>query len=98
MATGPSGDLDAGEDFGRRHAAAYADAGIAKVSFGCSIWAIDFLMDRGGSAYLPERIAAAHCNSGQLHRVDAPIFTRSTYLVTNDQAAQAWSWLAELEN
>ena len=91
--------VDAGEDFGRRHAAAYGDAGIAKGSFGCSVWALDFLKDRGGSAYLPERIVAPLCNSGQLHLIpDAPIFTRNTYLVTNVQAALAWSWLDKVED
>ena len=88
--------VDAGEDFGRRHAAAYADAGIAKVSFGCSVWALDFLLDRGGSAYLPEQIAAPYCESGRLFLIpDAPVFTRNTYLITNDRVAQGWAWLAE---
>ena len=90
--------VDAGEDFGRRHATAYADAGIAKVSFGCSAWALDFLMDRGGSAYLPEQIAAPYCASGQLHLIaDTPVFSRNTYLVTNDRVAQGWPWLTELD-
>ncbi len=91
--------VEAGGDFGRRHAAAYADAGIAKVSFGCSTWALDFLLDRGGSAYLPERLAAAHCESGRLHRLaEAPVFTRDVYLIANDAAAENWPWLARLKS
>lgn len=90
--------VDAGGDFGRRHAAAYADAGIAKVSFGCSVWALDFLLDRGGSAYLPERIALPWCENGRLFRlVEAPVFTRNTYLTTNETVAEGWPWFGNLD-
>ena len=89
--------VDAGEDFGRRHAAAYTDAGIAKVSFGCSVWALDFLMDCGGSAYLPEAIARQYCDNEQLYRIDeAPEFTRTTYLIYNETQAEAWPWIDQL--
>ncbi len=91
--------VDAGADFGRRHAAAYADAGIAKVSFGCSVWALDFLLERGGSAYLPESIAAPHCVSGQLHRItDAPVFTRTIYFIRNEEVAAGLPWRKDLES
>jgi len=90
--------VDAGADFGRRHAAAYADAGIARVSFGCATWALDFLLERGGSAYLPESIAAPHCASGQLHRIsDAPVFTRTIYLIYNDEVARGWPWRENID-
>ena len=89
--------VDAGEDFGRRHAAAYADAGVAKISFGSAVWALDFLLDHGGSAYLPERLAEPHRAQGRLHLLpDAPVFTRNIYLITNDAAAAAWPWLPAL--
>ncbi len=89
--------VDAGEDFGRRHAEAYADAGTAKISFGSAIWALDYLLDHGGSAYLPERLADPHLGTGALHLIpEAPVFARSTYLITNDAAAGAWPWLPEL--
>ncbi len=89
--------VDAGQDFGRRHAAAYTDAGIAKVSFGCSVWALEFLLDRGGSAYLPKSIAAPGLAAGKLHLIaDTPVFTRHTYLICNDRVAQAWPWLTRL--
>lgn len=89
--------VDAGEDFGRRHAAAYTDAGIARVSFGCSTWALDFLLERGGSAYLPEQIAAPQIAAGRLFRlVEGPVFERNTYLVTNDTAARDWPWLEHI--
>lgn len=89
--------VDAGEDFGRRHAAAYADADTAKVSFGSAVWAIDHLLEHGGSAYLPESLCAEHRSSGRLFQVaGAPVFTRTAYLITNDTAAANWPWLPDL--
>ena len=89
--------VDAGEDFGRRHAAAYADADTAKVTFGCAVWALDHILDHEGSAYLPEGLATPYLAAGRLHRVaDAPVFTRSTYLITNKAAGTDWSWLLDL--
>ncbi len=89
--------VDAGEDFGRRHAAAYADADTAKVTFGCAVWALDHLLEHEGSAYLPERLAAPYLAAGRLHRVDdAPVFTRATYLITNEAAGLDWKWLLDL--
>lgn len=86
--------VDAGEDFRRRHARAYADADTAKVSFGCAVWALDHVLDHGGSAYLPERLAEPHRTTGTLHPVPgAPIFTRRSYLITNNASATKWSWL-----
>ncbi len=89
--------VDAGEDFGRRHAAAYADADTAKVSFGSAVWALDHLLEHGGSAYLPESLAASHRAAGRLYPVAAaPAFTRTAYLITNDAAAANWPWLPDL--
>lgn len=89
--------VDAGEDFGRRHAAAYANADTTKMSFGCAVWALDHLLDHGGSAYLPERLAEPYRAAGRLHPVPgAPVFSRTAYLIVNDTAAASWSWLPEL--
>ena len=89
--------VDLGEDFGRGHAAAYADASVAKTSFGCAVWALDHLLENGGTAYLPERLAAAHLEAGILHRIVAgPVFARTAFLVTNDATAASWPWLEDL--
>ena len=89
--------VDAGEDFGRRHAAAYADAGTAKLSFGSAVWALDHLLENGGSAYLPAYLAAPHLAAGRLHALaGAPVFTRTAFLITNDAAAANWPWLTQL--
>jgi len=89
--------VDAGEDFGRQHAAAYADAGTAKLTFGSAVWALDHLLEHGGSAYLPQRLVTAQLADGRLHRLaDAPQFEREAYLISNDAAAAGWPWLAGL--
>ncbi|MEM7424950.1 MAG: LysR family transcriptional regulator [Pseudomonadota bacterium] len=89
--------VDAGEEFGRRHTAAYTDAGIAKVSFTSAVWALDHLLERGGSAYLPERLAEEHLRAKRLFKLkNAPVFSRSVYLVTNDGPGEDWPWLPDL--
>lgn len=89
--------VEAGEEFARRHAAAYADADTAKVSFGSAVWALEHLLAHGGSAYLPERLALPEVARGNLTAIPAaPVFSRKVYLVTNDAAASGWSWLPEL--
>jgi hypothetical protein len=61
------------------------------------MWALDYLLDHGGSAYLPQRLAALHLAAGRLHRLpEGPEFTRNTYLITNDAAATGWPWLPAL--
>ena len=89
--------VHAGEDFARKHAAAYADADTAKVNFACAVWALEHLLEHDGSAYLPERLIQPHIATGQLHFVpDAPIFTRNIYLVTNNDNVANWSDLPEM--
>lgn len=89
--------VDLGDDFGRRHAAAYADADTAKTTFGSAVWALDHLLAHEGSAYLPAGLAAPHVAAGQLHLVaDAPTFSRARYLITNEAAGTDWSWLLDL--
>jgi len=88
--------VESGEDFRRRHAAAYSDAGTAHLSFGRAEWALDELLTNGGSAYLPERLVANHLDASRLHRVaNAPEFTRNAYLVLSERAA-GWPWLLPL--
>jgi len=89
--------FDAGQDFGRKHAATYTDAGIAKMSFSCSTWALDYLLEQGGSVYLPEHLVKPFVNNGQLFlTVDAPQFKRTAYLITNDLVSAEWGWLSEI--
>ena len=83
--------VEAGEEFGRDHAATYADADIAKLSFGSADLGLNHILEYGGSAYLPERIAAPYIRAGQLFPLeDAPEFQRNVYMVVNDKAAMSW--------
>ncbi|MBY8976956.1 LysR family transcriptional regulator [Rhodobacteraceae bacterium NNCM2] len=89
--------VDAGEEFGRRHAAAYAHAGRARTTFGSAVWALEHLLTLGGSAYLPRRLVGAELEAGRLHLVPgAPRFSRAVYLITRDSAAEGWPWLDEI--
>jgi DNA-binding transcriptional LysR family regulator len=89
--------VDLGEEFRDQHAAAYADAGTARLSFDCAVWARDFLVANGGSAYLPEDLVEEQLRTGRLFSIAAaPVFLRNTYLVVNDSAAADWPWLADL--
>ncbi len=89
--------VDHGEEFGRRHAAAYADAASPATRLGSPAWALDLMLATGGSAYLPARLAAPHLAAGRLHAIaGAPEFRRPVYLATNDAAAAGWPWLAPL--
>jgi DNA-binding transcriptional LysR family regulator len=89
--------VEGGEQFGRDHAAYYADAGTARLSFGSPTWALEHLLEAGGSAYLPQRIVASYLASQQLHAIpEAPKFGRKTYLVVNEKAAEGWDWLPDV--
>lgn len=86
--------VEAGEEFGRLHAAAYADADTAKISFGSAQWGLGHLLARGGSAYLPFEMARAHLNAGKLFVVSgAPEFSRIPFIVINETAVAGWDWL-----
>ncbi len=88
--------VEAGEDFGRQHAATFADAVSARLSFGSAVLGLEHILTHGGRAYLPERIAAPLVASGRLFCVPgAPEFERPAYLALNDSAARDWTWLAD---
>ena len=89
--------VDAGEEFGRYHTAAYSDAGVAKFSFGNAQWALDYLGCRGGSAYLPKQMVQSKIQSGELFQImDAPQFTRTAYLVTQAEMEESWVWFEKV--
>ena len=86
--------VEAGDEFGRWHAAEYADADIARISFGSSDLGLEHLLEVGGSAYLPDRIVTPLVGEGRLHHIaDAPEYERPVYLSVNADAAGKWSWL-----
>lgn len=89
--------VDHGPEFRRKHDEAYHDAGVARLSFDSSWWALQCMMDRGGSAYLPSALAQPYVDAGKLFISEAaPIFQRKKNLVVNDSAAENWSWFTPL--
>ncbi|MEM9585461.1 MAG: LysR family transcriptional regulator [Pseudomonadota bacterium] len=86
--------VEAGEAFGRDHAAAYADANTARLNFGNATVGLDHILRVGGSAYLPERLVRHHIAQARLFALKAaPDFTRRVYLTFNRSARDGWPWL-----
>jgi DNA-binding transcriptional LysR family regulator len=76
---------------------AFADAGTARVSFGSAIWALTYMLEREGTAYLPKRLALPYLRAGRLFEMqDAPKFQRSIFLIVNPNAASGWTWMPDL--
>ena len=89
--------VDLGAEFLTKHALAFSDAGTARVTFGSAIWALDYMMERGGAAYLPRRLALPGVQAGRLFEIpDAPVFQRNIFLIVNPVAAARWAWMPEL--
>jgi len=89
--------VDGGEDFRKNHAASYPDGDTPTVTLASAGWACDYLLEKGGSGYLPLRLIEQQLDAGRFHRVaGAPEFERSIFLVMNDDAAANWSFLEDL--
>ncbi|MCR9111994.1 MAG: LysR family transcriptional regulator [Rhodobacteraceae bacterium] len=89
--------VDHGAEYRRQHDEAYHNAGVARISFDSSWWALQCLLDRGGSAYLPRALAEPYLQQGRLHESSgAPVFTRKKNLIVNDAAARNWDWFEPL--
>ena len=85
--------VDAGEEFRRHHASAYPDGDTPTRILGSATWARDYLLEQGGSGYLPARLIREDMESGRLTPVEgAPVFERNCYLVTNNDALPGWPW------
>ena len=89
--------VDHGEDYRRQHAEDYHDAGVARISFDSSWWALQCILDRGGSAYLPETMVRPYLDEGKLYPVaNAPAYQRKKNLIVNDASVQNWAWFPAL--
>ncbi len=89
--------VDLGAEFRTQHALAFSDAGTARVSFGSAIWALTYMLERQGAAYLPKRLALPHLRAGQLFELpNAPMFQRNVFLIVNPNATSEWEWMPEL--
>jgi DNA-binding transcriptional LysR family regulator len=86
--------VEAGDEFGRQHAADYADANTAKLSFGSARWGLDYILKNGGSTYLSERLVQDHLLDGRLVKLEgAPVYDRNVYLTVSERVASQWDWL-----
>ncbi|MEO3417273.1 LysR family transcriptional regulator [Roseovarius sp. CAU 1744] len=89
--------VDHGEDYRRAHGETYHDTGIARISFDSSRWALEHLLARGGSAYLPRALADPLVTQGLLHELtEAPVYLRKKNLIVNDTAEKNWRWFPPL--
>ncbi|MEM9331917.1 MAG: LysR family transcriptional regulator [Pseudomonadota bacterium] len=90
--------VEAGEEFGKQHAAFYANTDTAaRISFGTAQLGLEHLLKAGGSAYLPMRIAKPYVEANQLFEVpDSKIFERSAFVVANKSALSSWPWFEGL--
>lgn len=89
--------VDLGAEFRTQHALAFSDAGTARVSFGSAIWALSYMLEREGTAYLPKRLALPYHRAGRLFEMQgAPSFQRSIFLIVNPNAAALWTWMPDL--
>ncbi len=89
--------VDMGEEFRRAHATAYPDGDTPTTIFGSALWGLEHILDRGGSAYLPESLVHGRIKDGSLHLVpSAPIFHRTCFLVVNSTVAGSWPWLEDV--
>ena len=89
--------VDHGDEYRRQHAETYHDAGIARMNFDSSRWALQCIFERSGSAYLPKALADPYVSQGKLHVLHkAPMYNRKVNLIVNDSAAQNWPWFAPL--
>ena len=89
--------VDLGADFRRRHSLAWPTDNTARTAFGSSGWALDHLLRKGGSAYLPWRMCAPHVEAGRLHVVqDVPEFSRAVYFNWRRASAQEHPWLEHI--
>ena len=88
--------VEAGEEFGQQHASAYADADTARISFGTAQLGLEHLLAKGGSAYLPLRVAQPYVDKNELFILnEAPVFERNAFIIVNKTALDKWEWFEE---
>jgi DNA-binding transcriptional LysR family regulator len=85
--------VDHGDEFRRRHAAAFPGESTSALTIASSDWALDHLLSNGGSGYLSRRYVEDLILGGRLHAVKgAPTFKRRIYLVEAAETVARWSW------
>jgi DNA-binding transcriptional LysR family regulator len=88
--------VDLGPDFRRQHSLAWPGDDTPHMTFGSSSWALAYLLERGGSAYLPWRLAEPHVQAGRLFPVRGSAeFHRTIHLNWREDSLAAHPWLAD---
>ena len=85
--------VDYGPDYRRQHDEYYYDAGAANISFNTAQMALSYLLEFGGSAYLPRSLVNAQDIKKRLFIMEqAPIYRLQKHLIikTDEQDDLAW--------
>jgi DNA-binding transcriptional LysR family regulator len=81
--------VDRGDELRQQHALHFPAQTVPALTFGGEHVALDYLLDRGGYAYLSARTAAPHLDSGRLFEVsNHPPLSRPVYLARGSAARQ----------
>ncbi len=73
--------VDWGDDFRQQHAIAFPDALTPKLQVDHPALALNFVIERGASAYLLASAVRPNIENGEVFQVDkAPVFRRATYV------------------
>ena len=88
--------VDLGSEFRRQHSLAWPVDETAHMTFGSSRWALDYLLEKDGSAYLPWRLSEPWVRKGRLHAVTgAPEFSRSMHMTWRNAILVTHPWIDE---
>jgi DNA-binding transcriptional LysR family regulator len=86
--------VDLGSDFRRQHSLAWSTDETAAMSFAASNWALEYLREKGGSAYLPRSLVDGDLVAGTLHLVEgSPTFERPLFLAWRDASIALYDWI-----
>ncbi|MEM7071876.1 MAG: LysR family transcriptional regulator, partial [Pseudomonadota bacterium] len=89
--------VDHGNEYRKAHAEFYHDSGVARLNFNSSWWALQHILEYGGSAYLPQELAISFVKQNKIFELkQAPVFKRNRCLIVNDFTSQNWPWFPKL--
>lgn len=89
--------VDLGEEFHRNHAASFPIDETPHLSFTSATKAMGYLLEQGGSAYLPWRQSQPYTLDGKLFPVQGvPVFSRHIYANWNANSLTLNPWIVEL--
>lgn len=91
--------VDLGEEFRKQHTLAYPVEETPAISFANPQWALEYLLENGGSGYFPSRMVRPYLETQALYIVeDSFEFKRSVYVCFEKNAIDRWPWLEALLN